>query len=65
MDQVREKSTIVDEETRYMVSNQIMVSALAVDLGRESMCIASRVCSSRSSYNDRETSEDVAGGVSL
>ena len=65
MDQVREESTIVDEETRYMVSYEIMVSALAVDLRSESMCIASRVCSTNSSHNDRETSKNVAGSVPL
>jgi hypothetical protein len=65
MDQVWEESTIVDEETRYMVSDEIMVSALTVDLRSESMCIASRVCSTNSSHNDRETSKNVTGGVSL
>lgn len=65
MDQVREESTIVDEETRYMVSDEIMVSALAVDLRSESMCITSSVCSTHSSHNDREPSENITGGISL
>jgi len=65
MNQVREESTIVDEETRYMVSDKIMVSALAVYLRSESMCIASRVCSTNSCHNGRETSKNVTGGVSL
>jgi hypothetical protein len=65
MDQVREESTIIDEEARNMVSDKIMISALAVYLRSETMCVSSRVCSAYSCHNDRETSEDVARGVSL
>ena len=65
MDQIWEESTVVDEETRYMVSDEIMVTALAVNFRSESMCIACRVCSTNSSYNDRETCKNVAGGIPL
>lgn len=65
MGQVREQSTIVDEEARHMVPNEIMVSAGAVDFRSETMRISTRICSTHSRDNDRETSEDVAGCVSL
>lgn len=65
MDQVREESTVVDEEAGDMVTHKVVISTLAIDLRRETMRIPARICSPHSRHHDRETGEHVAGGIAL
>jgi len=60
MDEIREVCTVVDEERGQMVSHEVLVSALAVDLGRESMGISSTLASADTRHNYREAREDLA-----
>ena len=52
MDKIWKQDAIVDEETRDMVPNQVVIAASAINLRGETMSIAANFTARSSSYDD-------------
>ena len=57
--------TIVDEERGDMVSDEVLVATLAIDLGREAMRVSSYLATAIARNNDRKPGKDLADSAGL
>ena len=60
MDEIREGSSIIDEEGRQVVSDEILITACAIDSSGESMRISTTLAPARTGYHNRETGKYLA-----